>query len=350
MNIAGREISTDEAPYIIAEVSANHNGSIDQAKRLITLAASAGADAVKLQTYTADTLTIDCERPDFLIEDGLWRGRTLHELYTEAHTPWDWHGPLFEHAKNVGITIFSSPFDNSAVMLLEELDAPAYKVASFEIGDWQLLHYIAETGKPVIISTGMATEEEIGEALQIFDSYGNKDVAILHCVSSYPAPSSDYNLRTIYDMQERFAVPVGLSDHTLDNLTATASVALGACIIEKHFTEIRAGGGPDDSFSIEPEELASLCAATKTVHSALGLVDYSIKASEEASRKFRRSLYFVNDLPKGAVIRERDVRSIRPGYGTPPKHINEVLGAHVTRDISRDTPVTDNSFSKSIRN
>ena len=344
MKIAGRQISQRETPYIIAEVSANHNGSIDQAMRLISLAAKAGADAVKLQTYTADTLTIDCDRADFVIQDGLWEGRTLYDLYTEAHTPWEWHQSLFDHAKKEGITVFSSPFDVTAVSFLEELNAPAYKVASFEIVDWQLLHAIARTGKPTIISTGMATEQEIKDALDIFESYNNRDVAILHCVSGYPAPSSDYNLRTLTDMQNRFAVPVGLSDHTLDNITATASVALGACIIEKHFTEDRSGGGPDDSFSLEPQELESLCNDTKVVHRALGAVDYSLKSSEATNQKFRRSLYFVRDIAEGEQIRSEHVRSIRPGYGIPPKHLGEVLGSLAKPDAARGEPVQFGDF------
>src|SRR6185312_11363044 len=270
INIAGREIGAGASPYVIAEMSANHNGNIETALRIIEQAKQAGADAIKIQTYTADTITLKSDKPDFQINEGLWAGRTLYELYEWAHTPWVWHAPLFKHARKLGITVFSSPFDNTAVDLLEDLNAPAYKIASFEAIDLPLIRYVAGTHKPMIISTGMADVEEISEAIAAARDGGCKELAILHCVSSYPAPASDYNLLTLPDMQKRFGVVVGLSDHTLDNATAIASVVLGASIVEKHFTLSRRSGGPDDSFSLEPPELEALCRDTHTAWAALG--------------------------------------------------------------------------------
>jgi pseudaminic acid synthase len=340
IKIAGRPIGTGYAPYIIAEMSANHNGNINQAFRIVDEAKKSGADAVKIQTYTADTITLDSDFPDFRITEGLWAGRTLHELYEWAHTPWEWHKPLFEHAHNRGITIFSSPFDTTAVDFLEDLNAPAYKIASFEAIDLPLIKYVASTGKPMIISTGIANVEEIQEAIDVARAGGCRELAILHCVSAYPAPAEDYNLCTIPDMQDRFDVVVGLSDHTLGNTTAIASVALGATLIEKHFTLDRSGGGPDDSFSLEPRELAALCRDSKTVWSALGRVNYDQKPSEHGNVKFRRSLYFVRDLDKGAIIKPGDVRSIRPGMGVPPKYISDVIGRRVNQAVYRGTAVS----------
>lgn len=319
ISIAGRRIAADEPPYIIAELSANHNGRLETALRIIEEAKKAGADAIKLQTYTADTITLNCDSEEFQIHGGLWGGKTLYQLYQEAHMPWDWHKPLFEHARSHDITIFSSPFDNTAVDLLEDLNAPAYKIASFEAVDLPLIKYVASTGKPMIISTGMADAEEIQEAIDAAREGGCKELAILHCVSGYPAPAEDYNLRTIPDMMQRFGLVTGLSDHTLDNTTAIASVVLGASIIEKHFTLDRNGGGPDDSFSLEPVELAALCRDSKTVWSALGKVDYGRKSSEQGNAKFRRSLYFVKDLKAGDVITPNAIRSVRPGFGVAPK-------------------------------
>ncbi len=266
ISIAGRPISATEPPYVIAEISANHNGNIETAFRLIEEAKKAGAKAVKLQTYTADTITLNCDSEDFKIHRGLWDGRTLYELYEQAHMPWDWHAPLFAHARKQGITIFSSPFDNTAVDLLEDLNAPAYKIASFEAVDLPLIKYVASTGKPMIISTGMADAEEIQEAIEAAREGGCKELAILHCVSGYPAPAADYNLRTIPDLIERFGLVTGLSDHTLDNTTAITSVAMGASIIEKHFTLDRNGGGPDHGFSLEPSDLAVLCHGARTAY------------------------------------------------------------------------------------
>lgn len=339
ITIAGRRIASDEPPYIIAELSANHNGRFETALQIIDEAKKAGADAIKLQTYTADTITLDSDTEQFQIHGGLWDGKTLYQLYQEAHMPWDWHKPLFEHARRRGITIFSSPFDNTAVDLLEDLNAPAYKIASFEAVDLPLIRYVASTGKPMIISTGMADAQEIQEAIEAAREGGCRELAILHCVSGYPAPAADYNLRTMLDMKERFGLATGLSDHTLDNTTAIASVALGASIIEKHFTLDRSGGGPDDSFSLEPTELAALCRDSKTAWAALGKVDYGRKSSEQGNAQFRRSLYFVKDLKAGEVITADAVRSVRPGFGVAPKELGRLLGTVLDRDVSACTPV-----------
>lgn len=340
ISIAGRLIGPAYSPYVIAELSANHNGKMETALRIIEEAKKAGADAVKLQTYKPDTITLKSESEEFKIKGGLWDGRTLYDLYEEAHMPWEWHKPLFDRARELGITIFSSPFDNTAIDLLEDLNAPAYKIASFEAVDLPLIKYAASTGKPMIISTGMADAEEITEAIEAAREGGCKELAVLHCVSGYPAPAEDYNLRTIPDMIERFGLVTGLSDHTLDNTIAIASVVLGASIIEKHFTLDRSGGGPDDSFSLEPAELAALCQGAKTAWSALGRVDYCRKSSEQGNVKFRRSLYFVRDLPAGEIISPDAVRSVRPGFGLAPKYLDQVLGRRAARQIYKNTPVT----------
>ena len=339
ITIDGRVIGAEAPPYVIAEMSANHNGNIETAFKIIEAAKQAGADAVKMQTYRPDTITLDCDSEDFRIRGGLWDGRTLYDLYEEAHTPWDWHAPLFAHARKLGITIFSSPFDNTAVDLLEDLNAPAYKIASFEAVDHALIKYVASTRKPMIISTGMADAEEIQEAIDAAREGGCEELAILHCVSGYPAPAEDYNLRTIPDMIQRFGLVTGLSDHTLDNTTAIASVAMGASIIEKHFTLDRSGGGPDDSFSLEPAELAALCKDSKTAWAALGRVDYGRKSSEQGNVKFRRSLYFVKNLKAGDVITADAVRSVRPGFGLAPKCLENIIGKKVTADIRKNMPV-----------
>lgn len=340
-SINHRLIGEDEPPYVIAELSANHNGSLDTALRLIEEAKKSGADAVKMQTYKPDTITLDCDNPEFRIEGGLWDGRTLYELYEEAHTPWAWHAPLFDYAKKLGITIFSSPFDRTAVDLLEELGAPAYKIASFEAIDLPLIEYVAKTGKPMIISTGMADIEEIQDAINAARAGGCQSLAVLHCVSGYPAPAADYNLRTIPDMAKRFGLITGLSDHTLDNTTAITSIALGASIIEKHFTLDRQGGGPDDSFSLEPSELAALCSGVRTAWEARGTVDYGRKSSEQGNVQFRRSLYFVKDLRAGELITEENVRSVRPGFGLPPKYLPLILGRRVKVDVKACNPVKE---------
>lgn len=345
VSIANRKIGLDYPPYIIAELSANHNGSMETALEIIKQAKLCGADAVKLQTYKADTITLNSQNEEFMIHGGLWDGQSLYELYEKAHLPWDWHKPLFEYARKLDITIFSSPFDNTAVDLLEDLNTPAYKIASFEAVDLPLIKYVASTGKPMIISTGMADAEEIQEAIDAARSGGCKELAILHCVSGYPAPAEDYNLRTIPDMMSRFGLVTGLSDHTLDNTTAITSVVLGASIIEKHFTLNRDGGGPDDSFSLEPEGLTALCRDSKTAWQALGKIDYGRKASEQGNIQFRRSLYFVKDLKAGDIITEDAVRSVRPGFGLAPKFLDEVIGKKVVKDVVENTPVSHDAIS-----
>ncbi len=338
--IDNRLVGSDCPPYVIAEMSANHNGDIQNAYKIIEMAKRSGADAVKLQTYRPDTITMDMRTPEFMIEGGLWHGQSLYELYDSAYMPWDWHKLLFDYARKLDITIFSSPFDNTAVDLLEDLNVPAYKIASFEAVDLPLIKYVAQTGKPMIISTGMADAEEIQEAIDAAREGGCKELAILHCVSGYPAPAEDYNLLTIPDMQQCFGVPVGLSDHTLDNTTAIASVALGASIIEKHVTLDRNGGGPDDSFSLEELELKALCDNAKTAWQALGKVDYGRKSSEQGNVKFRRSLYFVKDIKAGETITSEHVKSIRPGYGLPPKYLDLVIGKVAKGYISKGQPMS----------
>lgn len=346
ITINNRNIGTDFPPYVIAELSANHNGRLETALKIIEEAKRCGADAIKLQTYSADTITLNSQNEEFMIRGGLWDGQSLYELYQKAQMPWEWHKPLFEHARALDITIFSSPFDRTAVDLLEDLNAPAYKIASFEAVDLPLIKYVASTGKPMIISTGMADKEEIGEAIQAAYDGGCKELVVLHCVSGYPAPAEDYNLLTMVDMAKSFDVPIGLSDHTLDNTTAITAVALGACLIEKHFTLDRNGGGPDDSFSLEPKELQHLCQSAKTAWQALGRVDYGRKSSEQGNAQFRRSLYFVKDLKAGDVIDESSIRSVRPGYGLPPKFYDEILGKKVIQDVSVNMPVKLETISK----
>ncbi|WP_272674279.1 MULTISPECIES: pseudaminic acid synthase [unclassified Providencia] len=342
--INGRKIGPNHPPYIIAELSANHNGDINRAFQIMEEAKKAGADAIKLQTYTHETITIDCDKDEFQIHGGLWDGQTLYQLYKNAHMPWEWHELLFEKAKELDITIFSSPFDFTAVELLESLNAPAYKIASFEAIDLPLIKRVAQTGKPMIISTGMANEVEIEEAIQTAKENGCEDLIILHCVSGYPAPAEQYNLKTIADISQRFNVLSGLSDHTIDNATAIASVALGACVIEKHVTMNRNGGGADDSFSLEPHELKALCKDTKTAWLALGNANYERTESEKGNVKFRRSLYVVKDIKKGEVFTHTNVRSIRPGNGILPKYLDNVIGKTAKKDLSYGTPLTFDDF------
>lgn len=347
IEINGRRIGADYPPYIIAELSANHNGDINRAIQIIDAAKQAGADAVKLQTYTADTITIEHDSDEFKIHGGLWDGETLYSLYQKAYLPWEWHQPLFEHAKKLGITIFSSPFDFTAVDLLEQLDAPAYKIASFELVDLPLIRRVAQTGKPMIMSTGMANAEEIAEAVNTARSHGCQQLVLLHCVSGYPAPAEQYNLRTIPDMAQRFNSITGLSDHTLDNATAIASVALGACVIEKHVTLDRSAGGPDDSFSLEPNELTRLCQDARTAWSALGCATYERTEAEKGNVKFRRSLYVVKDIVVGEQLNADNIRSIRPGFGLSPRYYDEILGRVAHRPLKKGTALSWDDISDS---
>jgi N-acetylneuraminate synthase len=340
ITIAGRKIGADHPPYVIAEMSGNHNGEIERAFRLLQAAKAAGADAVKLQTYRADTITIDHDGPDFVVQGGLWDGRRLFELYGEAHTPWEWHAPIFARARELGIAVFSSPFDPTAVDLLESLDAPAYKIASPEIVDLPMIRRVARTGRPMIISTGMASFAEIAEAVAAARDAGADEIAVLHCVSAYPAPPEVMNLRTIADLGARLGTVVGLYDHTLDTLVATLSVGMGAALIEKHFTLAREDGGVDSAFSLEPEELARLVRDARTAHAALGAPAYGPLESELGVLKLRRSLYVVADVKQGEVLTEAVVRSIRPARGLAPKWLDRVLGARAARDLKRGEALT----------
>jgi pseudaminic acid synthase len=340
ITIAGRRIGPGHPPYIIAEMSGNHNGDINRAVALLEAARKAGADAVKLQTYTADTITIDHDGPGFRIEGGLWDGRTLYELYEKAHTPWDWHPRLFARARELGIALFSSPFDPTAVDLLEKLEAPAYKIASFEIVDLPLIRRVARAGRPMIVSTGMANLREIGDAVAVARAAGCREIAVLHCTSGYPTPPEDSNLRTIADLAATFDVVTGLSDHTRNIAVPIAAVALGASLVEVHLTLRRADGGEDAEFSLEPEELAEMIGGCRTAWTALGKISYELEASEKGNKAFRRSLYAVQDIPAGGRLTTENVRSIRPGYGLLPKHLPDVLGRRAGRAIARGTPLS----------
>jgi N-acetylneuraminate synthase len=340
ISIAGRRIGERTPPFIVAELSANHGGSLDRALAVVEAAKAAGADAVKLQTYTPDTLTIDHDGPDFRIKDGLWDGRRLYELYHEAHTPWDWHEALFARARDLGMIVFSTPFDHTAVELLERLQAPAYKIASFEMIDLPLIRCVAATGKPTIVSTGMATPEEIGEAVDTFRAAGGRDLVLLHCVSGYPTPAEQSNLRRIPKLAAEFGCPVGLSDHTLGIEVAIVAVALGACLVEKHFTLRRADGGPDSAFSLEPEELASLARGARAAFAALGTGTAARAEIEQGSKVFRRSLYAVADIGAGEMLTAKNIRIIRPGFGLAPKHLPDVIGKRARRALPRGTALS----------
>ncbi len=344
ISINGRHISSESPPYIIAEVSANHNGSIKRALETIKAAKFSGVDAVKIQTYTPDTMTIDSNKNDFLIGEGLWKGRTLYDLYAEAFTPFEWHDKIFRYAKKLNITLFSSPFDETAVDLLESLDTPAYKVASFELVDLPLISYIAKKKKPMLMSTGMASLDEVGEAIEVARSNGCRDIAIFHCISSYPAAIEQSNLSAIQVLRREFNVEVGLSDHTIGSLASIVATSLGASVIEKHFTLSREDGGVDSSFSLEPNEMKDLVLETKNAHSSLGIGKAMRSKAEEGNLIFRRSLYFVEDLNEGDLITESHIRRIRPGFGIAPKFYEEVIGKRTTRNVEKGDRVTDDSY------
>lgn len=340
ISIAERRIGPDEPPFVIAEMSANHNGSLERAFAIMEAAKSAGADAMKIQTYTADTITIDCNGRGFTIQGGLWDGNTLYDLYKKAHTPWDWHPALFKKGRELGLIVFSSPFDDTAVDLLEDCEAPAYKIASFELVDLPLIRKCAATGKPLIMSTGMACLDEIAEAIVAARSAGATDIALLHCTSGYPTPPEDSDLRTIPHLAQAFGLVTGLSDHTPGIGAPIAAIALGASIIEKHFTLARSDGGPDAEFSLESGELTSLCENAALAWKALGRVRYEKTESEKGNAQFRRSLYIVQDMKAGEVLEPGNLRSIRPGFGLPPKFYDLLLGKRVNCDASRGTPMS----------
>lgn len=337
LTIAGHTIGAAHPPYVIAEVSGNHNGNLGRALAIIDAAKEAGADAVKLQTYTPDSMTIDAPQDDFRIHGGLWDGYSLYDLYRWAHTPMEWHAPLIAHARSLGLTVFSTPFDEEAVDFLESFDVPAYKIASFELVDLPLIDRVARTGKPMIMSTGMADLEEIGTAVDTARAAGCNDLILLHCVSGYPTPVAEANLLTIPDLARRFGVVVGLSDHTLSNAAPVAAVALGAAVIEKHVTLRRADGGPDAGFSLEPAELATLCIDCRAAWEARGHAGYERKPSEEANLRFRRSLYVVADMQAGEEFTPANLRRIRPGMGIAPRHYPTILGRRATRPLVRGT-------------
>jgi N-acetylneuraminate synthase len=339
IEIAGRRIGHGDKPYVIAEMSGNHNGDPARAARILDAAKAAGADAVKLQTYRPDTITIDHDGPGFTIQGGLWDGRRLYELYEEAHTPWDWHDAIFAHARRIGLTVFSSPFDPTAVALLERLDAPAYKIASPELVDLPLIRCVARTGKPIVMSTGMADLAEIGEAVEAARGAGAREIVLLHCTAAYPAPPEEANLATIADLARRFDVVAGLSDHTLGTMVPAIAVAYGADVIEKHFTLDRSEGGVDSAFSLEPAELAELVRTAAVARATVGAPAYGPTGSEANVLKNRRSLYVVAPVARGERLTVANVRSIRPGRGLKPKYLDAVLGCRATRDLAYGEPL-----------
>jgi pseudaminic acid synthase len=339
VSIAGRKVGAGFPPYIICELSANHNGRLERALELIDAAAATGADAIKIQTYTPDTLTIDHDGPGFRIEGGLWDGATLYDLYRSAATPFEWHPLLIDRARRRGVTLFSTPFDETAVDLLARLGVPAYKIASFEVVDLPLIERVARERKPLIISTGMAALGEIEEAVRTARTNGAEQLVLLHCVSSYPASYEQANLRTIPDLARAFGTVVGLSDHTPGTACSVAAVTLGASVIEKHFTIRRADGGPDAAFSLEPDEFKRLVEDCRNAWRSLGRIDYARSEEERKSLVFRRSLYVVEDIEAGAELTSRNVRSIRPGHGLAPKHLPQVLGRRALRALKRGTPL-----------
>lgn len=339
-SLGRKEIGPDHPPFIIAEMSGNHNGNLGRAFEIMEAAKNAGADAVKLQTYTADTITIDHDSAEFKIQGGLWDGRTLYELYQEAHTPWEWQEALFKRGRELDLIVFSSPFDETAIDFLETLGCPAYKIASFELVDVPLIQHAAKTTKPLIMSTGMANLAEIGEAVKVAREAGANQIILLHCVSGYPVPEEEADLRTIPDLSLRFGLQVGLSDHTLGTSVAVAAVAMGATIIEKHFTLRRADGGPDSAFSLEPHELKKMVKECHTAWAALGKAGYDLKPSEAKNLTFRRSLYAVENIPAGTILTRQNIRSIRPGYGLSPRYLPLILGGRARCRIARGTPLS----------
>ncbi|WP_418359188.1 pseudaminic acid synthase [Sphingobacterium detergens] len=339
MKIGKYHINSSSPVFIIAELSANHNGSLETALETVRAAKRAGADCIKLQTYTADTITLDSRKDDFLIKGTIWDGRNLHDLYKEAYTPWEWHARIIEVAKEEGLLCFSSPFDPSSVELLESLEVPAYKIASFEITDIPLIELVASKGKPVIISTGIATAEDIRLALEACYRVGNTDVALLKCTSSYPAPIDEANMVMVKDLAERFKVISGLSDHTLGSIVPVVATCFGAKIIEKHFILDRSIGGPDASFSMNEQEFAEMVNAVRAAEKAIGVVDYKLTEKQAKGREFSRSLYFVEDIKEGEIVTERHIRSIRPGFGLHPKYFKEIIGKKVNADIEKGTRV-----------
>ena len=339
IHIQGRAIGPDHPPYVICELSGNHNGSLDRALSLIDAAADTGCDAIKIQTYTPDTITMESDRPEFWLRGGLWDGKSLHQLYGEAYTPYEWHPALFERAKQRGVTLFSTPFDATAVELLESLQAPAYKIASFELVDLPLIALVASRNKPMIMSTGMANRAEIEAAVRTARDHGCEELVLLHCVSNYPADIRDANVRTVPALSQDFGCPAGLSDHTFGTAASVAAIALGACVIEKHFTLSRADGGPDAGFSLEPHEFKSLVNDCKLAHQALGRAHFDTLGSEQGSRQFRRSLYVTRAVRRGELLGAEHVRSIRPGLGLPPARLWDVLGKPAARDLQRGEPL-----------
>ena len=334
MKIGNFDLSRD-GTYIIAEMSANHNGKLQNALDTIKAAKEIGADAIKLQTYTADTLTLDCRKDDFMIDGGtLWDGQSLYDLYKEAYTPWEWHKELFEYAREIDIDIFSSPFDKSAVDFLEQFNPSAYKIASFEITDYELIRYTASKGKPIIISTGIATIDEIQDAVDICRSEGNSEIVLLKCTSAYPAPLEEANLKMIPNLAQTFNVVSGFSDHTLGSTAPIVAVALGAKVIEKHFILDKSIGGADADFSLDKEEFAQMVKAVRDAEKLLGKIDYSMSDKKRESRRFSRSLYVAKDIQKGEVFTEENIRSVRPGYGKHPKYLNDILGRVATKEYN----------------
>ncbi|MBU8881198.1 pseudaminic acid synthase [Bacillus sp. FJAT-29790] len=342
INIAGRLIGTNQKPFIIAEMSGNHNQSLEKALQIVEAAAEAGVDALKLQTYTADTMTLDINEGEFFIDnpDSLWKGQSLYHLYQEAYTPWEWHEPIFKRCRELGLIPFSSPFDETAVDFLEELEVPCYKIASFENTDIPLIEKAAATGKPLIISTGMATVAELDETVRAARDAGCKDIILLKCTSTYPASPENSNLLTIPHMKEMFQCEVGLSDHTMGTGVGVASVVLGATVIEKHFTTSRAAGGTDAAFSMEPDEMKALVVETERAWKSLGQISFGPTKAEVPSLKDRRSLYVVKDTMAGETLTKENIRAIRPGFGLAPKHYKKVLGKMAKTDIKKGTPLS----------